>query len=176
MTFCLGAFLALLLTPACYGQGSTAVLGGKVFDAQGELIPKATVVVTSDERGIKWTALTNEEGSWRLQDLVAGHYSFQVFAVGFKTLAHSSIQLEIADQKYVDVVLQVGSVTEKVTVLATTPLIDITAGTSGTVITKEQLEELPSQTNSAVELATLTPGVILGLPTGGTPHLWATYV
>ena len=90
-----------------------------------------------------------------------------------KTLAHSAIQLEIADQKYVDVVLEVGSVTEKVTVFATTPLIDTTAGISGTVITKEQLEELPSQTNSAVELATLTPGVILGLPTGGTPHLWA---
>ena len=170
---CLVAFLALLFTPVGYGQGSTAVLGGKVFDAQGKVISKATVTVSSVERGVQWKALTNGEGSWRLEGLVEGHYSFQVSAPGFKLLEHSAIQLEIADQKFVDVVLEVGSTTEVVNVVASTPLIDTTAGISGTVITTEQLEELPSQTNSAVELATLTPGVILGLPTGGTPHLWA---
>lgn len=167
-------FVVSLLAPGgVYGQGSTAVLGGKVFDGQGKVIPGAEVTVTSEETGVHWMTASNSEGNWRVEGLVAGHYHFDVAASGFKTLAHSAIELQIADQKFVDVVLEVGSTTEKVTVVATTPLIDTTAGISGTVITTEQLEELPSQTNSPVALAVLTPGVILGIPTGGVPHLWS---
>ncbi len=173
MSCCFVALLVLLFTPLGYGQGSTAILGGKVFDAQGKVIPNATVAVTSEERGIHWTAQTNKEGSWRLEDLVEGHYSFSVSAPAFKTLEHSAIELQIADQKFVDVVLEVGSTTEIVTVVATTPLISTSAGVSGTVITTEQLQELPSQTNSPVALAVLTPGMVLGLPTGGVAHLWS---
>lgn len=169
----LAALFVLFVTPSCFGQGSTAILGGEVFDSQNMVIPKATVVITSIERGTQWTVHTNNEGSWRVEDLVEGHYSFQVSAPGFETLQHSPIELQIADQKFVDIVLEVGSATEKVTVVATTPLIDTTAGISGIVITRAELEELPSQTNSPVQFAALTPGVILGLPTGGTPHLWA---
>jgi hypothetical protein len=166
-------FLTLFLMPGIWGQGSSAVLGGKVFDSQGKVIPKATVTVTSEETNVQWITVTNNEGNWRLEGLVQGHYRFNIAANGFKTLDHSAIELQIADQKFVDVVLEVGSTTEKITVEATTPLIDTTAGVSGTVITTEQLEELPSQTNSPVALAVMTPGVILGIPTGGVPHLWA---
>ncbi len=169
----LAALLMLLAAVPGSGQGSTAVLGGKVFDPQGRVIAKATVVVTSEERGTHWTALSNNEGSWRLEGLVEGHYSFVVSAPGFKLLQHSPIELQIADAKFVDVALEIGSTSEKVVVTAETPLIDTTAGISGTVITTAQLQELPSQTNSPVALATLVPGVILGIPTGGVPHLWS---
>lgn len=170
---CLAIFLMFLLVPFGYGQGSNVVLGGKVFDSQGKVIQHATVVVTSVERQTQWTAVTNNEGSWRLEGLVEGHYVFQVSASGFKTLQHSAVELQIADQKFVDVVLEVGSTSEKVMVVAATPLIDTTAAVSGTVITTSQLQELPSQTNSPVALATMVPGVILGIPTGGVPHLWS---
>lgn len=169
----LACALLVCIVPTALSQASSGVLGGKVYDPLGNVIPHATVTVTSVERGTVWTVQTNREGSWRLNDLIVGHYTFQVAAQGFKTLEHAAIDLQISDQKFIDETMTVGATEEKITVVATTPLIDTTAGISGAVITTEQLEELPSQTNSPVQLAALVPGVILGIPTGGVPHLWA---
>jgi hypothetical protein len=92
---------------------------------------------------------------------------------GFKTTQHSAIELQVADQKYVDTTLDVGAVSETVVVNAVTPLLDTTAAVSGTVITQQQLETIPSYTNSPIALAALAPGVTNGLPSGGAAHLWS---
>ncbi len=166
-----GAFLLAAIPVAA--QQSTANLGGKVFDAQGKILQGATVDLTSQETGNQWHVTTNKGGSWLVESLVPGHYSFNVSNAGFKTSEHSAIELQVADQKYIDTTLDVGAVSETVVVSATTPLIDTTGAVSGTVITQAQLEEIPSYTNSPIALAALAPGATFGLTTGGAAHLWS---
>ena len=92
-----------------------------------------------------------------MESLVPGHYTFTISDTGFKTTEHAGIELQVADQKYVDTMLEVGAVTETVVVSSTTPLIDTTAAISGEVITQAQLEEIPSYTNSPLRWRHLRP-------------------
>lgn len=153
------AIILLLSGPFCFAQGTTSVLGGKAFDSQGNVIQNAAVTLTSDDTGVQWTAKTNETGNWRVDALIAGHYHFSVYAPGFKTAQYPSFELTIADQKFLDVTLEVGTSTASVTVEAAEPLIDTTAAVSGTILENKDIEELPTTTNSANEFAMLTPGL-----------------
>ncbi len=166
--------VALAATTTLCGQSSTAVFGGRVFDSQAKVIRHAAVTVTSVETGDQWQSTTNNDGDWRVQGLPVGHYRFEVTAPGFKALDHVPIELQVSDQKFVDATLSIGAATDTVTVQSTTPLIDTTAAVSGTVITTAQLEEVPTVTNSPVDLVKLTPGGLFGQPSGGPAHLYST--
>lgn len=163
--------ILMAVVPMCHGQETFAVLGGKVFDPDKRVVPNATVVVTSDERGTQWTTTTNGAGSWRVDDLIAGHYHWEVNSNGFKTLSHSSIELRIGDQKFVDVTLAVGMANETIVVQSATPLIDTTASVSGTVLDTKIISELPSSSNTPVDMSKLDAAVIYPA-SSGNPHLY----
>jgi hypothetical protein len=156
-----------------YGQDVRASLGGRVTDAQGAIIPKATVAVTADETGVVQTTSTNSAGDWVVLTLLPGHYHFQVKAPGFKTEERTSIELQVGDKKYVDTQMQVGTVSQSVTVETTTPLIDLTSSASGSVITLAELEEIPTQSNAPTMDVAVLPGVTIGLGVGGGTYLWS---
>jgi hypothetical protein len=175
-------FIALWLAVICilalngkpaWSQGSTATLGGRVADPRQQVIPGADVAVTSEETGITIHASTNGAGLWQINSLIAGHYRFTVTAKGFERLEHSAIELQIADVKSVDVEMKVGSVNEQVVVSEVTPLIDTTASVSGVVLDSSDMQELPSLSNSPLDLATMAPGVFLAPAVGGAPSLWS---
>ena len=170
--FLLG-MMALLCTCFAFGQGTTAVLGGKVFDPQGRVIPGATVTVISNQTTGHWVAPTNSAGSWRIEGLVAGNYHFQVSAPGFKTLDHNSIALQIGDQKFIDVTLSVGESSQTVHVSGVTPLVDTTSAVSGTVLTTAEIQELPAESNTPFVILGLVPGITQGSGLNNTAHLWS---
>lgn len=167
------ALAATMITPSLHAQGTTSALGGKVFDPRGNSVKDAAVTVTSDETGVKWTTKTNSAGNWQVNALVAGHYRFTVEASGFQSLQHSSVELQISDQKLLDVTLAVGNTTDTVTVTSETPLIDTTASVSGTTLSSEDFDELPSQSNSPMDFVRLAPGVFMSPPSGGAALLWS---
>jgi hypothetical protein len=175
MTLCLLAVMLLLLAPSCFAQGSTSVLGGKVFDMQNKVIQNAVVTVTSDDTGLHWTAKTNIAGDWRVDALLAGHYHFEVAFPGFEKLKYPSFALEMADQKFIDVALVVGAATSSITVEASEePLLETTAGVSGTILATKDLDELPTLSNSANEYGMLTPGVVYaGVSNPQGVYLWS---
>jgi hypothetical protein len=167
------ALAACLVTPLLHAQGTTSALGGKVFDPAGKMVGGATVTVTSDETGVKQTVKTNSAGNWQVNSLVAGHYRFAVRAPGFEQLEHSSVELQISDQKLLDVTLAIGNQSETITITAETPLIDTSASVSGTTLSSEDFEELPSQSNSPMDFVRLAPGVFISPPSGGAALLWS---
>jgi hypothetical protein len=156
-----------------YGQDVRASLGGKVTDATGGAIANATVAVTSVETGVVETTETNGSGDWVVITLLPGHYSFDVKAPGFKDEERTAIELQVGDKKYVDTQMQVGAVSESVTVGATTPLIDLNSAASGTVLTQTELEQIPTQSNAVTMDVAELPGTTVSGGVGGGVFLWS---
>jgi len=165
--------LTAISCTAIRAQEVRATIGGRVTDAQGAVVPGAVVTVTSDDTAVKLDTQTNSQGNWTVQFLLPGHYRFTVTAPGFKTEQRSGITLQTADNKQLDVQLEVGSASQSVDVTAEAPLIDTTTATSGTVITSEEISEMPSQSHVATLLATLSPGVIAQDQNGNVVHMWS---
>ncbi len=161
------------LNGSALAQGTTSVLGGKVFDPSGAVVTNASVTVVSDDTGVQWTAKTNDAGNWRVDGLIAGNYHFDVKVEGFEVLNYATFGLRMADQRFIDVHLKVGSSSASITVTAETPLLDTTAAVSGTVLTSEDFNELPTMTNNPIEFVRLTPGVYMGDTSGGNAFLWS---
>ena len=154
--------LLLLCSVWGFSQATTSVLSGIVFDPQGRVVQDATVVLVSVDKGVQWTAKTNQTGTWRVDALVAGTYRFTVTAPGFMTVVHPAFSLEMGTQKNLDTNLQLGSSTEKITVTSEEPLIDTSAAVSGMVVEAAHLDELPTHTNSPIEFLNTTPGFTFG--------------
>ena len=166
-------FLSLLAPVDSRAQESRATLGGKVADSMGAVIPDASVVVTSEETGVRQSVRTNHQGNWIVPFLIPGHYSFTVSLPGFKTFERKGLTLQAADNKQIDTVLEIGNIRETVEVRAETPLIDTTSATSGTVITQEQITEIPTLSRVTTLFATLSPGVVAQDQNQNVAHLWS---
>jgi hypothetical protein len=154
-------------------QEVRATMGGRVIDAQGGVVPAATVLVVSDDSGVKQQTSTNSQGNWIVQFLLPGRYRFSMTAPGFKSLERSGIQLQAGDNKQLDSQLEVGATSQSVEVTAEVPLIDTTSATSGTVITTKEITDMPSASHLVTLLAVLSPGVAAQDQNGNVAHMWS---
>src|SRR6266568_4022837 len=125
-------------------QDVRATIGGRVTDPQGAAVPGATVVVVSDDTAVKQQTQTNQQGNWAISFLLPGHYRFSVASQGFKTSVRAGIELQAADNKQIDVQMEVGAMTQSVEVTAAAPLIDTSSAISGTVISQVEMTEMPT--------------------------------
>jgi hypothetical protein len=169
----LATIFCIVSTDLARGQEARATLGGRVLDPQGAVVPNATVVVTSDDTKVKQQTQTNAQGNWIVQFLIPGHYSFSVTAQGFKTAERTGLQLQAADNKSIGTKLEVGGVADTVTIMGAADLVETTSATSGTVITQEQITEMPSMSRVTTLLATLSPGVVAQDQNQNVAHLWS---
>jgi hypothetical protein len=138
-----------------WGQEARATLGGRVVDPQGGVVPQAIVVVTSEATGVAQRTSTNDLGNWVVQFLIPGNYRVSISARGFNTAERGGIELQTSDNKQVDIPLEIGATSTQVEVVGETPLIDTTASTNGTVITRAEIAEMPSMSRVATILAAL---------------------
>ncbi|HXN23717.1 MAG TPA: TonB-dependent receptor [Candidatus Dormibacteraeota bacterium] len=154
-------------------QESRATLHGQVLDQQSSVVAGATVTVTSQDTQVRHETTTNGEGSWTIPFLNPGAYSLRVSAPGFKSVEQAGIVLQTADSKQIDFTLELGSRSEHITVRAQVPLIDTTSATSGTVITTNQVTEMPSLSRVPTLLAGLSPGVLLKDQNQNLVNMWS---
>lgn len=161
-------FLLSLFSIQVYAQEARGSLGGVVEDTTGAVIPGAVVAVTSVETGVTRSTRTGASGTWVVNFLNPGRYTFTVSAESFRKLEHSAVQLQVNDQIRIDVKLEVGERTSTVVVSSQTPLINTTSAVSGTVISGEQLLETPNESNIPTMLAALAPSIVVGGAEGQT--------
>ncbi len=173
LAFYFAAALYLCAPVKAAAQEARATLGGRVTDQQGAVVPSAIVVVASDDTGVNYQTHTNTQGNWIVEFLLPGHYRFSVRKPGFKIAGRPGIELQTADDKEIDVQLEVGDTTEIVEVTAGTPLIDTTSATSGTVITSMELDEVPTSSHVVTLFSTLSPGVVAQYQNNNVAHLWS---
>ena len=140
-------------------QRSTAGLRGSVTDGSGGAIPGATVTVTGEGTGLIRTVQTNTSGLYSVGDLPVGSYQVEVTLDGFKTAVVEGVGLNVADNRAVDVTLELGTVSDQVTVQADALTVQTIGGDLSGLVDGEQIRELPLNGRNFVQLTQLMPGV-----------------
>lgn len=158
------AGLALFFSPvvlAAFGQGqaTTARLVGSISDPSGAVIPRATVTLTSTQKAISRSQLTDRSGDYSFPLLEPSSYTLTVTVKGFKTFAQSGISLDAGQSARQDVTLSVGSEAEKVEVTSQAPLLNADNANISADINSRQIVQLPLNLRNIISLATLNSSV-----------------
>lgn len=148
-----------LLSVPVVGQTAEGTISGAVMDATGGVIPGAEVNIKHVETGAVRLSITNDQGRYRATALPIGTYELSVELAGFKRSVQTGIKLNVADSLRVDLTLEIGEVTELVTVEAGVTRIQSETSELSDVIEGEQITELAINGRNFVSLATLTTGV-----------------
>jgi hypothetical protein len=149
----------LLLTGLAWSQTYTATVRGIVTDASGAVVPGATVTLTNTEQNRPYSFTTNQAGEYALVQVPPGSYTLSVKATGFKSYQRSGLTLEVAQVAAIDVVMEVGAVTEAIDVTAQAPLLETASSTLGEVVNSKTTEALPLNGRNVMQLVALTPGI-----------------
>ena len=135
-------------------------IAGQVTDPAGAAINAAQVTVRNDATGATLNALSDATGFYRVPQLAPGTYSITVALPGFRTLKREDIVVRVNDRLRVDLSLEVGQVTETVTVQGQGPLLQTEDATTGQVIDNQKIVDLPLNNRNWLQLATLAAGTV----------------
>jgi Carboxypeptidase regulatory-like domain len=150
------------------GQVESGRFVGRITDMQGGEVPHAIVKATNTGTNIVQTAITDGSGDFVITPVAAGAYSLTVTATGFETINATNIEVQVGQIVREDLVLKIGEATTTVQVYANVPMLSTDSATLGTVVTNQQLTDLPLNGRGFYRLAELTPGAALLPPTGNS--------
>ena len=156
-------FLFLVVAPvAAFAQTSGAVLAGRATDASGGALPGVSVTAANNATGVTRTVVTEADGSYRTPTLLAGRYTVTAELSGFATVTVRDLDLNVATTRELDFSMRPAAVQEAITVTAEAPLV-ADSPSIGTVVSQNELENLPLNGRQFANLASLAPGTSLGV-------------
>jgi Carboxypeptidase regulatory-like domain/TonB dependent receptor len=159
--------VAFLLSISGYSQGSsTGRILGAVTDQTGGVVAGATVTVTDTQRGTTRTLTTDDAGEYNAPELIPGTYTIRAEFRGFKATERQNLGVEVGKEYRVDITLEPGEQTEKVTVTEALPLVETTSAVLGGTISNQLIGDLPVQGRNFQKLLELRPGVYLSPGSG----------
>src|SRR5262245_28783621 len=151
----------LLLSTFGMAQLATGTIAGTIQDTSGAVIPGATVTLTNPGIiGGNQSTVTNEGGTYRFTRLVPGTYNLKTELAGFRPAERSSIVVNADVTVRVDLTLEVGNVTDAVTVTGDALLLDTTTALNQAVLDRKTLDQLPTG-NDLWSIGRLVPGVLM---------------
>lgn len=154
-------FLMLISPTTLVAQTTSASLSGVVKDAQGAAIPNVKVNVTSASRGETQTAQTDQDGRFTFPQLQPDTYTLRVEAPNFKAFEKTNVVLNANDRGTAgDIALEVGAVSETVTVTSAGEELQTESGERGDAIIGDQIQNIAVNGRSYLSLTRLTPGVV----------------
>ena len=159
----IAALVAVLVIATSASQlwGSvTGSISGTVSDPSGAVIPNATVAALDTDTGIQQTAETNARGFYAFPFLPAGHYEVSVQAKGFMEYRQTGLTIDVNSALRVDTTLQVGAVSQEVSVSGTALHVETQSTQMGEVIGTGKMELVPLNGRSYTDLLALQPGVV----------------
>src|SRR5262245_726862 len=149
---------AITFAVVASAQVPTGVIAGVVRDPSGAALPGANVNVTSQGTGFSRSAATSERGEFSISALLPGNYEVSLEAPGFQRLVRH-VTVEAGTTTTTDFEPPIGPVTESIAVGEAAPQIHYDSHTVSGVVTQKQIEDLPLNGRSYLELAKLEPGV-----------------
>src|SRR4026209_660773 len=157
-------FIAACAPVTVAAQAVSGTILGTVTDSSGSVIPGAKVTIVNEGTGLTRTLQADTRGEFPAPSLPTGHYTVIAELTGFKTLTLSNIELGVDQRARIDLKLEVGAMTESVSVEATSPLLQTSSSELGTTVTTAQIEALPLNGRNFVNLTRTLPGVLRGIP------------
>src|SRR2546425_1520508 len=151
--------VAVYLIPiAASAQGFRATMTGRVTDQSGAAVANAKVTVTNVGTNESRTVQSSETGDYTVAQLAPGEYTLLAEMTGFKKTAQH-VTLETGQQLRLDVMLEVGSISEQVNIQASPPLVSSEDAALGNVVDQKKVVELPLNGRDYLQLAQLQPNV-----------------
>src|SRR5918997_421099 len=156
------ASLALAATFAfSQSQATSGNIEGRVLDPNGAAVPGVTVTATNQQTGFENTAISDEEGNYRLILLPPGTYKIVATgAQGFQTATLENAAVTVGGQTNLDISLGVSGASTTVDVSAEAPVVETTRTSVASVVNEKAIENLPVNGRNYLDFATLTPGVV----------------
>jgi Carboxypeptidase regulatory-like domain/TonB dependent receptor len=152
----------VLLTPMAMAQTSGASLAGTVTDESGGALPGVTVTAMNNATGFSRSTITAADGTYHFPLLPAGTYDVTADLSGFASVTTQKVELNVASERQVDVILKQAAVKEQITVIAQASLIETTPAI-GTVVSQREIQNLPLNGRQFANLGSLAPGTQLSV-------------
>jgi hypothetical protein len=143
-----------------FAQGFTASITGSVQDMSGAALPAAAVTVKHVETGLTRTVQADLSGNYNIPSLPVGQYEVTAEKMGFRREVRRGIDLVVAQEARVNLILQVGGIEQEVTVTADAPLVNTTLSSTSGLVTESQIKDLPLNGRSFDQLLTLNTGTV----------------
>ena len=160
----IGLILLATILGICAGQMApaqlpTATIAGVVKDSSGAVIPGVSVTVTNSETGQTRSGQTSNDGAYRFPALQVGTYDVRAEHPGFQVRVQQGQRISVGDEAVLNFTLEVGAVTETVSVTAEAPIVNTTSGTLGSLVNSETITDLPLDGRNWNDLTLLQVGV-----------------
>jgi hypothetical protein len=155
---------ALFLVPRLSAQTESATVLGRITDPTGAILNGVAVEVRNIDTNVSTTSSTNAEGLYAIHSLPPGRYVISVHRRGFKSVSLTGLNLNVQDNVIRNFTLQIGAVSESITVNAESPQINTNDASISTVIDRQFVENIPMNGRSFQSLILLAPGVVSNTP------------
>jgi len=153
------ALTAVALATPAFAQAPTGTILGSVKDAQGAVIPGATIAATNLGTAFSREIVSDENGDYALRLLPLGTYKVVVTLAGFKSFTQTGIQLEVGRNARVDATMELGAVEETLTVVGDSPLVETTQASLSRTVNQKDVMNLPLVNRDLYALLNLTGGI-----------------
>jgi hypothetical protein len=150
--------LATAMPASSAAQAVYGSIGGTVKDSSGGVLPGVTVTITSLTRQTADSVVTNESGLFLKERLLPGEYKVDAELSGFKTAVIPKVTVNVDAQTPVEILLQIGAVTEQVTVTGGSTLLTTDRADVATRFDSKQITDLPVLDRNFTKFILLTPG------------------
>src|ERR1700757_403594 len=141
-------------------QEVTATITGTVTDPSGAAVAGAKVAAKSVERGLIYTAVTNDSGIYRIAPLPVGSYELKIEKPGFSSVAFPAFVLTLNQVARLDVGMTLGQVSQIVEVTGAAPILKTESTQVDTIINSATNDNLPLAARNYVQLTLLAPGSV----------------
>ena len=155
----IAAALLVCFVSASAAQEFRGAITGRVADPSGGRLPGVTVTATNTATNVASTTTTNREGEFSFPLLNPGTYTVTSELTGFKKLIRPGIEVRVADRIGLDLTLEVGAMSETVSVVAESPLLETQTGSTGQVIDQKTISMMPLSDGNPFVLTRLAPGI-----------------
>ena len=142
----------LLLAATNAWAQATAQINGTVSDSSGAVLPGVTVVAIQTDTGLRRETVSNAEGAYALLNLPIGPYRLEASLQGFRSFVQTGIVLQVSSNPVIKVTLELGQLSETLTVQGQAPLVETRNPAVGNVMTNAQVEALPMEGRNVASL------------------------
>ena len=152
--------ISALLCPFLFAQRITSELTGTITDPSSSAIANAKIIVVDEGTKRRLEAQTDASGAFRVAGLTPGSFEVSVEASGFRLEKRTGVVLDVGQVRRLDVQLQVGTVSDAITVAAESNELNLETSEFSSVVNQRAIVDLPLNGRNVFQLAELQPGVI----------------